>query len=152
MKKILERWKKYAKKNEDRNYYFIRSLKMKAPRPVDKLAKELHEEAFQKIDCTNCANCCKTISPLVTEKDSRRIARHFNMGVDEFKTQYLEKDREGDWLIKGLPCPFLGEDDKCTIYDVRPKDCREYPHANKKGFARRSHGHTANTLVCPAVF
>ena len=51
-----------------------------------------------------------------------------------------------------MPCPFLADDGRCTIYEVRPKDCAEYPHTQKKGFASRTHLHADNTLVCPAVF
>jgi Fe-S-cluster containining protein len=51
-----------------------------------------------------------------------------------------------------LPCPFLGEENKCKIYNARPKDCREFPHTNKPYFASRSFMHSSNTVVCPAVY
>ena len=53
--------------------------------------------------------------------------------------------------MNALPCPFL-KDDKCSIYEVRPKDCRDFPHTDKKEFTARRYLHTANTKACPAVF
>lgn len=54
--------------------------------------------------------------------------------------------------MKETPCPFLGEDDRCTIYDVRPEDCRHFPHTDKKHFTQRVYQHASNTQVCPAVY
>ncbi len=50
------------------------------------------------------------------------------------------------------PAQFLAQDGRCTIYDVRPTVCREYPHTNKKGFTFRTHLHARNALSCPIVF
>ncbi|MBI3601004.1 MAG: YkgJ family cysteine cluster protein [Nitrospinae bacterium] len=37
----------------------------------------------------------------------------------------METD-EGEQYFKNLPCSFL-KDNKCTIYEDRPDDCREFP-------------------------
>ena len=29
--------------------------------------------------------------------------------------------------MKAIPCPLLGADDRCTIYAVRPRQCRTWP-------------------------
>jgi len=55
-------------------------------------------------------------------------------------------------MTRQKPCPFLGDDDHCTIHDVRPVVCREYPHTDKEGFTSRTMGVAGNALVCPAVF
>ena len=119
---------------------------------MDRVAHRLHEEAFSIIDCTQCANCCKTISPLFRKSDVRRIAEHLGIKATDFTTQYLKADDDGDLFLKTVPCPFLGTDNHCTIYDVRPRDCAEYPHTQKKGFTFRTHGVAGNTISCPAVF
>ena len=54
--------------------------------------------------------------------------------------------------MKAMPCPLLGEDDRCTIYAVRPQACREFPHTDKDGFIWRTYLHAANTLSCPAAY
>ncbi|WP_332911960.1 YkgJ family cysteine cluster protein [Algoriphagus boritolerans] len=50
-----------------------------------------------------------------------------------------------------LPCPFLGADNKCLVYEDRPKACREYPHTNRKNMLGILDLSLKNTLVCPAV-
>lgn len=152
MQAIRDDWKQNAERHGDRNFAFLRSLKMKDEGRVDRAARQLHEEAFSIIDCIQCANCCKTISPLFRKADIRQIAVHLRMTAGDFKTMYLQADESGDLHLKSVPCPFLGEEGRCTIYEVRPKDCAEYPHTQKKGFASRTHLHAGNALACPAVF
>jgi len=152
MQTIIADWKANAERHSDRNFAFLRSPKMKNERAVDRAARERHDEAFSIIDCTRCANCCKTISPLFFEEDIRRIAKRLGMTETDFKATYLRIDEDGDLCLKNLPCPFLADDNRCTIYEVRPKDCAEYPHTQKKEFATRTHLHAGNALFCPAVF
>jgi len=30
----------------------------------------------------------------------------------------------GVWLLSNIPCPLLGKDKRCTVYDARPLSCR----------------------------
>jgi Fe-S-cluster containining protein len=151
---ILQDWKKHAEKDEEANFRFLRSLKM-VPNPdrIDALASELHADAFGRIDCTRCANCCKTMRPGVSAEDIERIAEHLGMSCEAFTAAYLEANQDkGGYRIKAAPCPFLGSDDRCTIYEIRPENCREFPHTDKEGFIWRTYLHSANTLRCPAVY
>ena len=152
METIINDWKQNAEPNGERNWMFLRSLKMKDDRIVDRKAHRLHEEAFSIMDCTQCANCCKTIHPVLTAEDIQRVAKHLGMEESAFRAEYLEVDDDGSLQMKALPCPFLGADNHCKIYDVRPADCVEYPHTDKDGFTFRTHGIACNSLVCPAVF
>ncbi|MDP4953161.1 MAG: YkgJ family cysteine cluster protein, partial [Flavobacteriales bacterium] len=54
-------------------------------------------------------------------------------------------------VLHTAPCPFLGEDNKCSVYDSRPKACREYPHTDRKNMHQILNLTMKNTLVCPAV-
>ncbi len=152
MPTIVADWRANAERLFDGNFRFLRSLKMKDDRVVDRVAHRLHEEAFSIIDCTRCANCCKTVSPLFRKTDIRRIAEHLNTQPAEFRATYLRTDEDGDLVVKSLPCPFLGADNRCTIYEVRPRDCADYPHTQKKGFTCRTHALAGNSVTCPAVF
>jgi uncharacterized protein len=152
MQAIIDDWKANAERHSDRNFEFLHSLKMKSDRGVDQEAHQLHDEAFSIIDCTQCANCCKTISPLFRKSDVRRISERLNTTPADFKAAYLQADEDGDLFLKSVPCPFLGGDNRCTIYDVRPRDCVEYPHTQKKGLSHRTYGVAGNTVFCPAVF
>ncbi|HET6387071.1 MAG TPA: YkgJ family cysteine cluster protein [Armatimonadota bacterium] len=151
---MVRAWKENALCEEDADFRFLRRLKLADnPGRIDSLAHELHDETFAKIDCTRCANCCKTIRPGFTGEDVERIAAHLEMSPQAFIAAHLEADPpEGEYFTKQTPCPFLGEDDRCTIYDVRPEACRDYPHTNKEGFTHRIYSHSANELTCPAVY
>lgn len=152
--RMLQSWRENAGRDKDANFRFLRSLKVVSnPDRIDALASQLHEEVFSRIDCTRCANCCKTIQPSFAVEDIARIAAHLGMSEENFISDYLEIDREeGDHRTKTTPCPFLNKDNRCTIYEVRPQACRGFPHTDKEGFARRVYLHTANTLSCPAAY
>ncbi len=131
---------------------FFAKLRKKKPKNLDKIVHELHEEVFQEIDCLNCANCCKSISPTLYDKDVERLAKHFKMKPSQFVEQYLYVDDEGDYVFQQTPCPFLLPDNYCMAYESRPKACREYPHTDRKRFYQILNLTLKNTEVCPAVY
>lgn len=133
------------------NKQFLTSIKRKPPKQLDALALELHEEAFEQINCLDCANCCKTTGPLITQKDIDRIAKYLKLKPGDFVQQYLRIDEDEDYVLQQLPCPFLGADNYCSIYDVRPKACREYPHTDRPKFHQIANLTLKNTLICPAA-
>jgi Fe-S-cluster containining protein len=119
---------------------------------LDQKFEVLHDSAFQEIDCLECANCCKTTSPIFIQTDIDRLAKVFRMKSSQFIEEYLHRDADGDFVLNSSPCPFLNEDNKCLVYDSRPKACREYPHTNRKNMHGILNLSLKNTLVCPAVF
>jgi Fe-S-cluster containining protein len=125
--------------------------KRKAPNKLDEHFHKAHDEAFENIDCLECANCCKTTSPIFIDRDIDRIASHLRMKPSAFVTQYLRLDEDGDYVLQKSPCTFLGEDNYCSIYDVRPRACREYPHTNRKNMQQILDLTQKNTEICPAV-
>jgi len=114
--------------------------------------QELHEDEFSRIDCLDCGNCCRTTGPLITKKDIERISKHLKQKPDDFIQQYLRLDEENDYIFKTMPCPFLGNDNYCFIYDFRPKACREFPHTDRKRFYQILNITMKNIPVCPAVY
>lgn len=129
----------------------IKALKRKKKGEVDKLIHPLHEAAFEKIDCLKCANCCSGTGPLLTQKDIERIAQYKRMKAGDFVAEFLRIDEDQDYIFKEMPCVFLGEDHYCSIYEHRPKACREYPHTdrvNQQGILSIT---SKNALICPAV-
>ena len=131
---------------------FFSKLRKKKPKNLDKVVHELHDEVFQEIDCLDCANCCKSISPTLYDKDVERLARHFKIKPSQFVNEYLYIDDEGDYVFKQTPCPFLLPDNYCIAYESRPKACREYPHTDRKRFYQILNLTLKNTEICPAVF
>jgi uncharacterized protein len=152
---IVQDWRENAERHDEQNYRFLRSLKQHDYGfEPDELAGEFHEQVFQTVDCTRCANCCKSMTVRLTGADIERIARHLGLSVQQFTERYLEPDEQEAPLLKmrQQPCPLLGSDNRCTIYDVRPACCREYPHTDKEGFTSRTMLHASNAKECPAVF
>lgn len=143
--------KRASEKNKE-NKKFFSKLKRKPPKNLDYIMQDLHEEEFSRIDCLSCANCCKTTGPLFTNIDVERIARHFRMKPSVFIDSYLRVDEDGDYVLQQVPCVFLGDDNYCSIYDVRPKACREYPHTDRKKFQQISNLTLKNVAICPAAF
>lgn len=131
---------------------FLESLRKKPPKNLDQLVLQTHEEVFCKTDCLSCANCCKTTGPLFTEKDIERISKHLRMKAADFEIKYLRTDEDGDKVLQQVPCFFLLEDNSCSIYEVRPKACREYPHTDRKKIYQINHLTLKNTLICPAAY
>jgi Fe-S-cluster containining protein len=84
--------------------------------------------------------------------DIERIAGRLGMTPEDFTARHLHAVEGEEFEITSKPCPFLGSDNRCTIYEFRPDCCREYPYTDKPDFATRTYGHSQNTLVCPAVF
>ncbi|WNJ16674.1 YkgJ family cysteine cluster protein [Pontibacter sp. G13] len=138
------------KKSENRK--FFQKLRKKKPKQLDTLVADLHDEVFEEVDCLACANCCKTISPIFTDNDIARIAKHLRMKPSQFVDTYLHLDDENDYVLNESPCAFLGYDNYCSIYEVRPKACRDYPHTNRKRFHQIFNLTLKNTEVCPATF
>lgn len=120
-------------------------------RQFDSLFHTAHEEVFSKVDCLECANCCKTTSPIFRDVDIDRIAQHLGIRPSEVTSKYLHIDEDGDWVLNQSPCVFLNEDNTCRIYEVRPKACREYPHTDRKHMRQIVDLTYRNTLICPAV-
>jgi uncharacterized protein len=151
---LLDDWQANAVRRERAHGRFLRSLKLVADREaIDVLARELHAKVFAQIDCTRCANCCKTATVSLDDADIERIAARLSLSCADFIAAYLTAyPAEGRYHMKAMPCPFLGGDDRCTIYEVRPECCRSYPNTDKELFTTRVWQHTANTVTCPAVY
>lgn len=152
MEEILKDLPKKAKDKHKENKKFFAKLRKKPPKHLDLQMQELHEEEFKRTDCLTCANCCKTTGPLFTNKDIERIAKHFRQKPVQFIETYLRVDEDNDHVLKEVPCTFLGEDNYCSIYEVRPKACREYPHTDRKDFHKISNITLNNTAICPAAY
>lgn len=113
---------------------------------------QAHEDAFNQIDCLKCANCCRNYSPRFKAPDIKRIARRLRMKEAAFIETYLILDQDGDYVVNSKPCPFLGEDHYCSIYDDRPRDCARYPYTDEDVFVKQVGLSLKNISVCPAAY
>ena len=149
---LLPTWpeKAVAKRRENREYF--KRLKKQDKKKLDQQINTLHEDVFACTDCLKCANCCTTTGPLLTNRDIERLAKYERMRPANFTETYLRLDEEGDYVFKQMPCRYLNADNTCSIYDMRPKACREYPHTDRNRQYQILNLTRKNAEVCPAVF
>jgi len=141
----------WSNQNEEDIKRNFRKWSKTKPRNLDDLFHVEHKQVFKKMDCLTCANCCKTTSPIFRDADVRRISKHLKMKEAQFISNFLKIDEDQDYVLKSSPCHFLGEDNYCNIYEVRPLACREYPHTDRKNMAQILDLTLQNTKICPAV-
>jgi len=147
----LDRFKEVSKNKLKENKKFLQRLEKQDSRKVDDAFHQVHEDVFAETDCLTCANCCKTTSPIFYQTDIDRATRFMRMKPGDFIEKYLRIDEDNDYVLKSSPCAFLGADNYCSIYEARPKACREYPHTDRKKMVQIMDLTARNTLVCPAV-
>lgn len=146
---LLHNWEKRSK---DRQKDYKRFLQKVKKNDVLKHQQDIHEEAVSRIDCLSCANCCKNYSPRFKTPDIKRISKLLKMKEGEFIDTYLRLDEEGDYVTKSAPCPFLGADNACSIYDDRPSDCARFPYTDEDVIVRRQALTLKNSTFCPITY
>jgi Fe-S-cluster containining protein len=145
----LDNWQKNIKEKQKQYKSFLQRANKNN---VLKQLPQLHQEAFSKIDCLTCAACCKNYSPRFKTPDIKRISKHLKLKESVFIETYLQLDSDGDYVVKSLPCPFLGNDNYCTIYEQRPSDCQRFPYTDEDVLLKRPQITLKNATFCPAVY
>ena len=148
-KDMLHNWEKKARENKKNYKQFLKRVDTKK---ALRQLPELHEEAFEKINCLECANCCKNYSPRFKTPDVKRIAKKLSMKESSFIDAYLRVDEDGDFVVKSSPCPFLGADNSCSIYEFRPSDCARFPYTDEDVFLKRQALTLKNSEFCPITY
>ena len=148
----LDKHRALVRQKVKENKKFFQKLKCIKPKVLDQKMHQLHAEVFSRTDCLECANCCSTTGPLFTDKDISRIAKHLRIKPSEFTQKYLRIDEDKDYVLQQVPCAFLGKNNRCSIYDVRPKACREFPHTDRIKQHQILNLTQKNVVVCPAVY
>ena len=146
---MMQNWEKKSAENQKK---YKRFLERPDKNKVLKALPALHDEAFSKIDCLTCANCCKNYSPRFKTPDIKRISKHLKMKEGDFIETYLRLDDDGDYVANSKPCPFLGEDNYCGIYDNRPSDCVRFPYTDEDVIIKRPLLTIKNSSFCPIVY
>lgn len=144
---ILQKIADSGKQNRE----LFKKLKQMKEVTLTKLFNELHTHFFCQFNCLDCANCCKTLSPLLTNRDIDRLSHHLKMKRGSFIRNYITMDEDEEYIFKSLPCPFLSANNYCQIYDERPKACRGYPHTDDKMMPELVNRTKENAKICPSV-
>jgi len=147
----LEEIKRISKRNEDKNWRFRSYLKMQDDKKIDNLVKPIYQSVIKEINCLECGNCCRVMSPLILDEDIRKLGLELNLSAEEIIEKYTVKDEFNEMGFKEIPCVFLNGNE-CQVYNNRPEDCKSFPHIHKKGFTTRLIGMIHNSEICPIVF
>jgi Fe-S-cluster containining protein len=141
-----------ARLKRKENIKFFKKLKKTKSKVLDRLIHPIHKEVFSCTNCLECANCCKTTGPLFTDKDIFSISKFLKIKPSNFVEKYLRVDEEKDYVLKTTPCVFLADDNSCTIYESRPKACRDFPHTDRVKQSQLLKITQKNYEICPAVY
>ena len=144
----LENWEKIS---ADHRKEYKNLLEKANKNRVLKELPDLHEKAFREIACLKCARCCKQYSPRFKKPDIKRISKRLQMKEGAFIEKYLRIDDEGDYVVRSVPCAFLGADNHCSIYDERPSDCHRFPYTDEDVILKRPKLTLKNSEFCPIV-
>ncbi|MEO0043613.1 MAG: hypothetical protein RL329_3061 [Bacteroidota bacterium] len=147
-----ENLKNWQQKSLDKQAQFKQFLQKADFKKVIKQLPDAHEKAFETVDCLACANCCKNYSPRFKPPDVKRVAKYLKMSESALKDTYLRRDEDGDFVVKQSPCPFLGSDNYCSIYEARPSDCHRFPYTDEDVLLKKKQITLKNSTFCPAVY
>jgi len=146
---LLVNWEK---KSRERQKLYKQFLQRVSKNEVLSRQQEIHEDAFNKVDCLSCANCCKKYSPRFKTPDIKRISKLLGLREGVFIETYLKEDEDGDFVLQTVPCPFLGSDNFCSIYEDRPSDCRRFPYTDEDVLIKRASLTLKNSSFCPITY
>ncbi len=146
---------RYSRHNEGEDFAFRAFLKGRlnlSNVELDAMVQETTEEVWKQIDCLKCGNCCRTLQIVVDDKDIQRLAQRLKTTTQQFAKQYVGIDEYQTQFLKSTPCVFLGEDNRCSVYEDRPQACHDFPYLHSEDFRSRTFMMIDNTSVCPIVF
>lgn len=102
------------------------------------IRKEGFPFSFQTTACQTCpAKCCTGTSGdiIVQDQEIQNISKKLQIEEAVFRKEFLRETEEGKLSIReyslgpnNFACALLDPTDKtCTVYDVRPTQCRTFP-------------------------
>lgn len=150
----LKQIQELAKAQDDENIRFRQFLAYRLPwsdRHLDEVVLQIAHEVSAGIDCTQCANCCKTLEVSLRDADLERLATHLGITIGEVEARYASSGRQCDRAFAHHPCALL-HNDRCTVYEARPEDCRAYPHLDTGDFRSRMWQLLPHAENCPIIF
>ena len=88
-----------------------------------------NESSFK---CDQCGMCCQSLFIFIGPEDLQREPR-LRKAVSPLKNLPEEQELFGEFSNKyllsagwAIPCPFLDDNNLCTIYETRPENCRNW--------------------------
>lgn len=103
----------------------------------------LANETF-RWSCTACGKCCRGPGVVYfTAEDLKNIRAALKLSGakwDRLQKRLIQKRKNGLFLHHtARACALLGKDGKCTVYEVRPLQCRTFPFWTSSFESRESY-------------
>jgi Fe-S-cluster containining protein len=122
----------------------------------DRTLRHIAEEIEDRIDCTQCANCCKSATVTIGDRDAERLARYLRTTPAKFLADYTTVSPEEGRILRRTAdagCTFL-DGNLCTVYDARPDTCQRFPHLvrGQGSLASRMWQFIDRACYCPIVY
>ena len=122
---------------------------------VERRFKAIAQGVEDAIDCQQCANCCRTATVRLIERDVEKLAKYIGARVPEFLANYTDKTEDEGLILRRTEsgCVFL-EGTTCTVYDARPHNCLHFPHlvSNDGSLTSRMWDMIDRATYCPIVY
>lgn len=81
--------------------------------------------------CTRCGNCCTGPGYVwITDEEIAALARHLNEPIHVIEGVYTKQLPSGRRVLRdgaNDDCVFFNREQGCTVYEVRPIQCRTWP-------------------------
>lgn len=126
----------------------------RADAELDALVAGIAAEVSAQIDCTRCANCCRSLTVGLTAEDIAPLAEALDLSPEAVCARYVDRARaaaEDEWgVLSATPCPLL-RGTLCTVYPQRPQSCRDYP-AFTPDFRYLAPAILSGADRCPIIF
>ena len=132
----------------------LRKLMRKKPRGLVTTVKHITEDTWKAVNCTTCGHCCAEMTPTWKKSEIKRVAKHAGMSAKAYYDKYLYTEKKtGDIMNASTPCQHFNTKTRmCTIYEIRPLDCAEFPHFHRKDFIDQvNEVFIPNMNRCPAT-
>jgi len=132
----------------------LRAVVKNKPAGFLKEVKAATDETWKEISCVACGHCCMEMTPTWKKSEIKRVAAHVGMTSAQYYEKYLyTEEMTGDIMNDSTPCQhFDKKKGLCTIYEIRPADCAEFPHFHRKDFADQvEEVFLPNMVRCPAT-
>ncbi len=96
---------------------------------VERKLKAIAQNVEKEIDCLECANCCRTATARLIDRDIDKVAKAAGMKRDRFLRECTEISEEEGRILKRTEagCIFLNGNE-CLVYEGRPASCEDFPH------------------------
>jgi Fe-S-cluster containining protein len=146
--------RRLGEKKRDENARFRKHLKRH--HLVEPKFRRIAIDVEEQVDCRQCANCCKVATTRISERDVEKLARFFRIRLAEFIREYTMETQEEGLILRrdgAQGCVFLSGND-CTVYEVRPRNCENFPHLvrGEGSLVSRMWDMPDRACYCPIVY